>query len=191
MLSILIFQILDKQRIKSLIAIFIIIPGIFFTAYQTSDLFQQRVNIAINETLNYSEQNFSSVGFRINYAINSWDVIKENSIIGIGTGDFPSEYSKINQINSPRIPDTTNPHNMYVLVLMQLGFLGLFSMLSIFYYQFKLSVNSSNKLIRDTGLTLPLLFLVMMFSDSYLLGHFTTLMFVFFSSFSYKDFEKY
>ena len=112
-------------------------------------------------------------------------------IIGIGTGDFPSEYYKINQINSPRIPDTTNPHNMYVLVLMQLGLLGLFSMLSIFYYQFKLSVNSSNKLIRDTGLTLPLLFLVMMFSDSYLLGHFTTLMFVFFSSFSYKDFEKY
>ena len=191
MLSILIFQILDKQRIKSLIAIFIIIPGIFFTALMTSDLFQQRVNIAINETLNYSDQNHSSVGFRINFAINSWEVIKENPIIGIGTGDFPSEYSKINQINSPRIPDTTKPHNMYILVLMQLGFLGLFSMLSIFYYQFKLSVNSSNKLIRDTGLTLPLLFLVMMFSDSYLLGHFTTLMFVFFSSFSYKDFEKY
>lgn len=191
MLSILIFQILDKQRIKSLIAIFIIIPGIFFTALMTSDLFQQRVNIAINETLNYSDQNHSSVGFRINFAINSWEVIKENPIIGIGTGDFPSEYSKINQINSPRIPDTTNPHNMYILVLMQLGFLGLFSMLSIFYYQFKLSFNSSNKLIRDTGLTLPLLFLVMMLSDSYLLGHFTTLMFVFFSSFSYKDFEKY
>jgi O-antigen ligase len=191
MLSILIFQILDKQRIKSLIAIFIIIPGIFFTAYQTSDLFQQRINIAINETLNYSEQNFSSVGFRINCAINSWDVIKENPIIGIGTGDFPSEYSKINQINSPGIPNTTNPHNMYTLVLMQLGFLGLFSMFSIFYYQVKLSFNSSNKLIRDTGITLPLLFLVMMLSDSYLLGHFTTLMFVFFSSFLYKDFEKY
>ena len=190
MLSILIFQILDKQRIKSLITIFIVIPGIFFTAYQTSDLFQKRVDLAITETLNHSNQDLKSVGLRINFAINSWEVIKENPIIGIGTGDLPTEYSKINQINSPKLPNTTNPHNMYVLVLMQTGLLGLISMLSIFYYQFKLSFNSSNKLIRDVGITLPLMYLVMMLSDSYLLGHYTTLMFVFFSSFLYKDFEK-
>ena len=191
MLSILIFQILEKQRIKSFIAILIVIPAIFLTAYQVSDLFRERVNLVVIQIVdNGYNKYYSSVGLRINFAVNSWQVIKENPIIGIGTGDFPSEYSKINQINSPNLPNTTNPHNMYTLVLMQLGFLGLFSMLSIFYYQVKLSFNSSNKLIRDTGLTLPLLFLVMMLSDSYLLGHFTTLMFVFFSSFLYKDFEK-
>jgi len=79
---------------------------------------------------------------------------------------------------------------MYVLVLMQLGFLGLASMLSIFYYQIKFSFNSSNRLLKDSGLALPLLFLVMMLSDSYLLGHYTSLLFVFFSSFLYLDFEK-
>ena len=79
---------------------------------------------------------------------------------------------------------------MYTLVLVQLGLLGLISLLSIFYYQIKLSFSSSNKFIRDTALTLPLLFLVIMFSDSYLLGHYTTLMYVFFSSFLYQDFEK-
>jgi len=68
--------------------------------------------------------------------------------------------------------------------------LGLVSMLTIFYYQIKLSFNSPNKFIRDAGITLPLMFLVVMISDSYLLGHYTTLMFVFFSSFLYKDFEK-
>jgi O-antigen ligase len=117
-------------------------------------------------------------------------VIKKNPIIGIGTGDFPIEYKKINLINTPRMPNTSNPHNMYSLITMELGAIGLFSMLSIFYYQVKLSFNSSNKLIRDTGVTLPLLFLVLMLSDSYLLGHYTTLMFIFFSSFLYKDFEK-
>ena len=45
-------------------------------------------------------------------------------------------------------------------------------------------------LSKDLGITLPLVFLVIMWSDSYLLGHFTTLLFVFFSSFLYKDFEK-
>ena len=88
------------------------------------------------------------------------------------------------------MPDSENPHNMYILVLMQLGLVGLFSLLSIFYYQIQYSYNSSSKFIRDVGITLPILFLVLMWSDSYLLGHFTTLMYIFFSAFLYKDFEK-
>ena len=190
LLSLLIFQILDKQRIKSLFAIFIIIPGIFFSAYQTSDLFQKRVNEALQEITTYTDRNeWTSVGLRINFAINSWQIIKKNPVIGVGTGDFPNEYYKVNQVNSPKLPNATNPHNMYVLVLMQLGIVGLISMLSIFFYQIKISFKSPKKSIRDAGLTLPLLFLVLMLSDSYLLGHYTTLMFIFFSSFLYKDFE--
>jgi O-antigen ligase len=190
MLSTLIFQVLDNNRIKSLVAIFIVIPVIFFTAYQTSFLFKERVNYAVEEVINFSKQQDTSVGLRINIAINSWEVIKNNPIIGVGTGDFPNEYQKINQLNSPELPNVKNPHNMYTLILMQLGLLGLFSMLTIFYYQIKLSNKSSNKFIRDAGVTLPLMFLVMMLSDSYLLGHYTTLLFVFFISFLCKDFDK-
>jgi O-antigen ligase len=202
MLSILIFQVLEKQRVKSLITIFIVIPGMFFTSYLTSDLFRDRVDSAIYETLSYSdtkgfmgknylgENIITSVGSRINFAINSWQLIKKNPITGVGTGDFPNEYKKINQIYSPKLPNATNPHNMYTLILVQLGLVGLFSMLSIFYYQIKFSYNSPNKFIRDVGITLPLMFLVMMLSDSYLLGHYTSLMYIFFSSFLYKDFEK-
>jgi O-antigen ligase len=203
MLSILIFQFFNKDKIKALIAIIILIPMIFFSAYETSDLFQDRVNRAISSVLNFNCLNYevsvgtgyldcrhTSVAQRLNFTINSWEVIMQNPIIGVGTGDFPTEYNKINQINSPEIPTTTNPHNMYILVLMQLGLVGLVSILTIFYYQIKLSFNSSNKFIRDAGITLPLIFLVLMLSDSYLLGHYTTLMYIFFSSFLYKDFEK-
>ena len=190
MLSILIIQILDKQRIKSLLVIFIVIPGIFFTAYNTSEFFEERVDKALLEATTYSNQQYTSVGLRINFAINSWDVIKKNPLIGVGTGDFPVEYLKVNQINSPGLPATTNPHNMYTLVLMQLGLIGLISMMSIFYFQFKHSLNSKTTFIRDVGITLPIIFLVLMLSDSYLLGHYTSLMFVFFSSFLYNNFEK-
>ncbi len=191
MLTIIIFQFFNTQKIKAIFLISILMPCIFFTAYKTSDLFQQRVDNAVKNITYYSLNKSSSVGLRITFALNSWEVIKENPFIGIGTGDFPVEYKKINKINTPGLPNTTNPHNMYTLVAMQLGALGIISMLSIFYYQIKLSFNSSNKFIRDLGITLPLLFLVIMWSDSYLLGHFTTLMFVFFGSFLYKDFEKY
>jgi O-antigen ligase len=191
MLAILIFQYFNNQKVKSLFIIVLVMPGIFYSAYLTSDLFQQRVDDAIKSVITYPENKQTSVGQRLTFSINAWYLVKENPVIGIGTGDFPTEYKKINQRNSPKTPNTTNPHNMYMLVSTQLGVLGLFSLLSIFYYQIKLSFNSSNKFIRDVGITLPLLFLVIMISDSYLLGHFTTLMYVFFSSFLYKDFEKY
>ena len=162
------------------------------TAYQSSDLFKERVDLALTSSHPNPDVVYTSLGIRIIFAKNSFKVIKQNPIIGIGTGDFPSEYKKINQINTPQFSSTTNPHNMYTLITMQLGLIGLLSMLSIFYYQLKYSFNASNstKFIRDVGITLPLLFLFLMLSDSYLLGHFTSLVFVFFSSFLYKDFEK-
>jgi O-antigen ligase len=72
---------------------------------------------------------------------------------------------------------------------MQLGLIGLLSFLSIFYIQIKNSLNSSKKFNRDFGFTLPILYLVIMFSDSYLLGHFTTLVYIFFSAFLYQNSE--
>jgi len=192
-LIILIFQIFDKKRIKSLLIISTIIPSIFFLAYQSSSLFQTRVNLAFQEINTYDSINMnngSSVGQRINYAINSWHIIKNNPLIGVGTGDFPEEYRKVNESNTPGLPNVTNPHNMYTLVLSQLGLLGLFSMMSILFFQIKFSLKSTERFIKDTGMTLPILFTILMLSDSYLLGHYTTLMFVFFSSFLYKDFEK-
>ena len=93
-------------------------------------------------------------------------------------------------VNTPSLPNATNPHNMYILVLAQFGLLGLVSLMSIFYYQMRFSIYASNKFIRHVGFALPVLFLVIMWSDAYLLGHYTTLLFVFFSSFLHKDFEK-
>ncbi len=191
MLAILIFQYFNAEKVKSLFAIMIIIPSIFFVAYQTSELFNERVNLALNDVYTYEANKETSVGKRITYAINSFEIIKQSPIIGYGTGDFPSEYQKVSiKNNTPETPTPTNPHNMYTLILVQLGVVGLFSFLSIFYYQIKFSFNSPKKFIRDLGITLPLLFLIVMLGESYLLGHYTTLMFIFFSAFLYQDSEK-
>ena len=190
MIAILIFQFFNNEKIKALIAVAILIPGIFFTAYYTSNLFEARVNSVFSDITMFSDNKFTSTGLRITFALNSWQIFKKNPFIGVGTGDFPSEYKKVNLINTPSLPNATNPHNMYTLISVQLGLLGLGSLLLIFYFQIKHSFSSTNKLIKDLGMALPLLFLIIMFSDSYLLGHYTTLMYVFFSSFLYKNFEK-
>lgn len=189
-LSILILQFFNSQRIKAILVILILIPSIFFLAFSASPIFKHRVTVAYEEIINYENAKTTSVGQRITYGINFIELFKEHPLIGVGTGDFPSEIEKIYLVNSPEVPRGGNPHNMYILILSQLGLIGLLSFLSIFYIQIKLSYNSSQKLIRNTGFTMPILFLVIMISDSYLLGHFTSLLFIAFSSFLYKDFEK-
>ena len=126
----------------------------------------------------------------MSYAIYSWKIFKTSPIFGVGTGDFPKEYKKLNDIYSSKMVTTTHPHNMYSLIGVQLGIVGLLSLMSIFYFQIVQSFKSSNRFIRDVGITLPLMYILIMISDSYLLGHYTTLMFVLLSSFLYKDFEK-
>ena len=207
-IAVLIFQFFNAEKIKSLLLIFITIPTIFFSAYQISDLFKDRVDSAIEDIIKYEGVNLDKrewsnkdtvyafanintpVGERISYAVYSWKIFKTSPIFGVGTGDFPKEYKKLNKIYSPLMVTTSHPHNMYSLVGVQHGIVGLLSLMSIFYLQIAQSFKSSNRFIRDVGITLPLMYLLIMMSDSYLLGHYTTLMFVLFSSFLYKDFEK-
>jgi O-antigen ligase len=188
MVALLFFQYFQK-KIVSLVFSIVVVSGIFFTAYQSSELFQIRAAQVVNEAVNPSVWKSSSVGERAIFAIHSWEIFKESPVIGVGTGDFPSEYKKVNAVSSmPSHTNTVHPHNMYILVLTQLGILGLISFLSIFYFQLQFAKVNKSTFLKNTGIALPILFLVIMLSDSYLLGHFTTFLFVFFSSFLYKDF---
>jgi len=188
-LGTLIFQFFRFNKIKALLFTLFLVPSVFYSAYQISPIFSDRVDSGIKDTINYSNNKWSSVGYRMTFAIYSWEIIKNNPIIGVGTGDFPAEYKKINMARTPHMNNANNPHNMYILITAQLGIVGLISFLSVFYYQFKAAFHSKNILLRDVGFALPIMFLVIMLSDSYLLGHFTTLIFIFFSSFLYKDFD--
>jgi O-antigen ligase len=190
LLVLFIFQCFRLQKMKAFLISLLIIPVIFFSAYNASDLFKNRVEMVVTNLVSYSEhQNDSSVGQRITYILNSWEIISENPILGVGTGDFKTEYTAVNDRNHSVVTNLHNPHNMYILVLVQLGLVGLISLFSLFYYQIKFSLTASSQFSRDIGLALPVFFLVVMWSESYLLLHHTTVLFIFFSSFLYKDFE--
>jgi O-antigen ligase len=189
-IAMLVFQFFQSQKIKASIMIMLLIPSLFFTAYSSSNNFANRVDNAYDSITNYSDFKGTAVGQRISFTLNSLEIIRQNLLIGVGTGDFVKEYEKVHLKNTPNIPSTTNPHNMYILVTTQNGLLGLLSLLSIFYYQLRFSIKTSNLDIKDLGIVLPIFFLILMISDSYLLGHYTTLLFIFFSSFIHKNFEK-
>ena len=189
MLVLLLFQFLNKQRLKAFLLSVTIVTFIFILSYKSCDIFYERVNEAIYELKNYENHPKSSVGARITFTLNSVDIIKENLFKGVGTGDFKNEYKKINQINSPKGFNTDNPHNMYILELVQFGLLGIISLLAILYFQVKFALENNNLIFKYIGITMPLLYSVIMLSDSYLLGHYTSMLFIFFSAFLYKDFR--
>jgi O-antigen ligase len=186
------FQYFKSSQLKAVFTSFLLIITIFISAYYLSPVFQQRVDMGYNEISNFDTKRdvespyiHTSIGLRINFFLNSWEIFESSPIYGVGTGDFPSEYSKINKVNSPFSTDTSHPHNMYMLLLTQLGLIGFISLMSIFYYQIRIAISSDNQNIKNIGLAIPILFSIINWSDSYLLGHYTANLFILFSAFIY------
>jgi O-antigen ligase len=186
-LVVLSFQFFRDSQIKATIISAIIIFVIGFGGYNYSTLFKNRIQqISYDLALFTTNQN-TSIGHRIIFTRNTIEVIKSSPFFGVGTGDFPAEYSKINSVNSPAAKSTVQPHNMYLFVQAQLGLVGLLAFLRIFYVQFQLAVSSKIQFIHHTGVALPLLFLIIMLSDSYLLGHFTGNLYILFGAILFSN----
>ena len=192
MLVVLIFQYFPKNAFKASSASLFVLVITSSTFYLNSKIFSDRVDLAVTELSDYKNHTHSSTGMRISSAINSWSIIKEHPVIGVGTGDYKNEFIKASIKNNLKLEDKLvihNPHNMYVLILVQFGLLGLAAMLYLFYAQIKIAINSNEEFVKKIGIALPLLYLLIMLSDSYLMVHMTGLLFIFISSFVYKDYE--
>jgi len=182
------FQYFQGQRIKGVLISLCFIISIFTIAYSSSDIFHQRMNMAVHAATNYENNKMTSTGQRITFTLNSLDIFYEHPLTGVGTGDFLNEYAKMNNKNTPSVVTTDNPHNMYTLEMVQFGLLGLISILWIFYSQISHALKNPDKFLARLGVTLPLLYFILCFGESYLLGHGTSLLFAIFSSFIYKNY---
>ncbi len=187
MIVIVIFQYYRKSLFRALTVASVALPLLLFATYNISSAFRERSRQAISEIQQYGDGINTSVGLRIAFTRNSLDIIRENALFGVGTGGFSREYERVNKCNTPTLLATSQPHNMYMLELVQFGVIGLASLLSILYAQIRIALRSNLPLQKHVGLTLPLIFAVIMLSDSYLLGHFTTMLFIYFSAILYQD----
>lgn len=123
-----------KGRLKQgVLAGAIALPLIFSIAYQSSDLFQTRVDRAIHEIQTHDETKTGSINARFIFWQNTLAMIPEHVWLGVGIGDFPDAY---NQFVGDRVPPETlmrkwgegtghnQPHNQYLFELASFGVLG-------------------------------------------------------------------
>ncbi len=189
LLALLFWQIFRKSILRAVLVITFFLPAVFVLGYQVSPVFQERVDQACSEVLHSKSNANTSVGLRLLFWQNSWEIIKKNPWLGVGTGGFPQAYAEVNKRLSPGMVATVNPHNQYVLVLCQFGLLGLAALLGIFATQIR------QAFVRPSGgssdgwerlrLAFPLFFLTIMLTESYLIISGTGFLFSFFSAVIY------
>lgn len=188
LLVVILFQYFYTLSKAKLLVCLALLPLLIAATYQCSSTFRSRIDLAINETQNYKSHEITSVGLRIWFSKNSALIIKDNWLTGVGTGDFPMEYAKINQSMSPSLPPTDNPHNQYLLLLSQFGIAGIISLFGIFGSQLVLAFKKKDNLALLSQ-AFPIFFLVIMLAESYLQVYATGFLFSLFSSFLYKDYS--
>lgn len=189
LLVVTLFQYFQTRSKKMLIMALLLLPLLVIAIYQISPTFKTRITTAITEVQNFRSGEITSMGCRLWFCTNTLELLQKNWLTGIGTGDFPTEYAKINQSRSPGMPNTDNPHNQYLLVSTLFGLSGLLSLFAIFLGQLVLAVRT-NDFLTPLRVAFPIFFLVIMLSESYLQVYETGFLFSLFSSFLYKYFDE-
>ena len=162
---------------RGLAAFCALAAAIFATAYIGSATFQQRINDFAQQFRGWQPgvPSDDSVGERFEYFINSLKLIREHPLIGSGTGSFPAEYARI--VAGQNMLATVNPHNEYVLIAVQIGLIGLASLIYLFYRQWRYAGELAPLFYRDLARGLVLTFIIGCLFNSLLLDHTEGLLF--------------
>lgn len=122
------FLVFLAQRLKwkGVIIALVAIPLLIGTTYIISPTFHKRINDVASDLAAYKQSNQrTSIGFRLSFVKYSFVVIKKHPIFGAGTGSFRYLYPTT---GGPKVDENSpvgHPHNEYVLMLFQVGAIGL------------------------------------------------------------------
>ena len=127
-----------KNKFKAVFISLVLASVLLGGAYTLSTTFQNRVADATHSIANVIEnQNYcSSWGARVGAYITAKDIVLEYPVLGAGIDDNMEEFRMLLQTKYPHmacIKELPHMHNQYLQILTQLGFVGLFVFLVIFY----------------------------------------------------------
>ncbi|MCE9642231.1 MAG: O-antigen ligase family protein [Betaproteobacteria bacterium] len=149
----------------------------FAAAYATSDIFHQRIDAAVGESIAWrpGEPSQNSVGLRLEWYSTTLKIIHERPLLGSGTGSFPELYARA--VAGSEQVATTNPHNEYLLLMVQIGVLGLLSLLYLYWQQWRFAARIPDPLYRHLARGVVLTFALGCLFNSLLIDHTEGLLF--------------
>jgi O-antigen ligase len=172
-----------KKKIFKVMAVTILLLTIISTlAYNYSNTVNTRVNLTINSINKVleNEDYKSSLGLRLGFSKYAIEVIKDNLLFGVGTGDHMDAVDSVIPEKHKYIVGTlSKPHNVYTQILLQTGLLGGISFLYLIYTI--LFYKNTKKEKKDIMIIIALATLVFMLPGMFF-GTFTLPLFVVFIS---------
>lgn len=125
-------SILKQLFVVSLIAI--LATGVLLGSETSRD----RINLAIQEFTHIkTDGDAGSMGVRHYWWTHSFNMIKKNPILGIGTGAYEEGLNQeIRGLTGPAATKTNDPHNQYLKILVEQGLLGFIIFLGVIFSAF-------------------------------------------------------
>jgi O-antigen ligase len=142
----------------------------------------QRLSMMADEMMKWrpGRPESTSVGYRLEYYLNSLRLIGEHPILGAGTGGFKGAYASL--VKGTGMDASENPHNEFLMMTVQLGFVGLALMLWLFVVQWRSAAALPGGFERSAARGLVLLILSASMVTSTLIDHTEGLLFVWMSA---------
>lgn len=119
---------IKKQLIFYVVSVFLLL-GVFYTSHSVRSSVDQTIQNL--QKYDVAKQNSrTSLGLRLDWYQNSIELIKERPVFGYGTGAYEIAHKTLVERTSTM--PTTDPHDEFFLTTVQIGFVGLTILLSLF-----------------------------------------------------------
>jgi len=138
--SLMVLFIFQNFKWKNVLTFFLltsfIIVCLYYQLFYSSNISPSNTSFFENFHISY----FANLDIRLEYYINTLRIIINNWGFGVGTGDFSSLYLETSNTYDHFWPPTVNPHNEYLMIMVQSGIIGLTLFLIFFFYLFQSAI---------------------------------------------------
>lgn len=147
--TLMLFLLVQVRKLKLFLGILSLIVMFFSLAYLCSPIFNDRVDVAVQNTIGYFKGekqayknfNITSEGYRLNFYATSGKILynePKKIIFGYGSGSYEEVtkkyFNNVTNKNKASFNEPfVNPHNQYILFLFENGIIGLLLFLSFLY----------------------------------------------------------
>jgi O-antigen ligase len=141
--SALLYFFVDKYRVKGFFVGVAILCFVCLFLYNFSNNFYSRINLGVAELLNWNSiiPSNTSMESRLEFIYQSLKIANEHLFFGVGIGNFGQAYAD-HTLGSGFI-QSKNPHNQYILFLVETGLIGLIAYFYLNYVCWKFSKHLS------------------------------------------------
>jgi O-antigen ligase len=160
----------------------LLVPIVALGVYHAVPRLHERIDMGVAEFRDWQPNvhKETSIGERMEFYYNTFSIVERHPLMGVGTGGFESAYAE--QIRGKDQMLTPNPHNEYLLMFVQLGFLGLVLLLYLYVTQWRCAARLPTPYEQQAARGLVLTFAIGCLFNSLLLDHTEGIFFAFMSA---------